>query len=73
MEVKQIPLIVRAVRLIAVHPLVSFVYNNRMPTCAQLKPLTWVILLVIVILMVIGVTANQQQENIRYHVAVNVL
>ena len=71
MEVLQIQMIVHAARLTAMHRLVSFVYNNRMPTCAQIKPLAWVILLVV--LVVIGVTINQKQENILYHVEVHVL
>ena len=54
MEVKQIPLIVLVVRLIAMHRLVSFVYNNRMLTCVQIKPLTWVILLVVLVVNGVG-------------------
>ena len=71
-EVLQMQMIVCAARLIAIHCLGSFVQNNLTPTCAQIKPLTWVILLVI--LVVIGVTLKQyrqlqiQYSNIHYDV-----
>ena len=71
MEVYQIQMIVRAVRLIAMHRLVYSVYINRMLTCVQGKPL--VFLVGLAILRVIGVALNQRQENIRWHVEVNVL